>query len=353
MWIKIKNDIFDNEEIKKISFLLGVIFDKPTNSKNNKAKPYVDIDSIRESESFLKLDNIDRQLLEDSWMQFYYENDNKIKIVISNEENCYNLEEGIVFLQQPLWIILENSTNDSNFIKSIIHHFDNEDKFVIDCLNNRWIQFANAGGSGAKNQIKGELSSFDVLCAKHNSISKKYYRGFVLVDSDNDYHGQGIKEDYSKLLEFLNLSDIEWHILEKRAMENYMPDQVLFDIRSKKNTSLRPDDRACVDWINVYEYLSHVEKDFLKYNGQAPFENLHSSAKDVYKNQSKHNYEILKTGISYRDNNSHGITDDERRFKNAFPKLFLTSPFVNKNTLEERCNSNELKDIYNKIKDLL
>jgi len=353
MWIKIENDIFENEEIKKISYLLGVIFDKPINSKNSRAKPYVDIQNLSESESFQKLDTIDRQLLEDSWMQFSYEDNTKMKIVISNESDCYSLEEGTVFLQQPLWIVLENSTNDSNFIKSIIYHFDDENKYVTDCLNNRWIQFANAGGSGAKNQIKGELCSFEAMCSKHNSASNKYYRGFVLVDSDNDYLGQGIKEDYMKLIEFLDFFKIEWHVLEKRAMENYMPDQVLFNIRNKKIGSTRPDDRACVAWINVYEYLNAVEKDFLKYSGQPPFENLHNSAQDIYKNQSEHNYEILKNGINYRDNNSKGITDDERRFKNAFPKLFLTSPFVNKSSLDERCGSNELKDIYNKIKNLL
>src|SRR5690606_16519478 len=145
---------------------------------------------------------------EDSFKQYFYEDNAQIKCIVSNQNSPekYNLEEAIVFLREPLWIILENNKNDENLIKSIIFHFDNtESEYLKDCIKNRCVQFDNAGGCGnVKNLIKGRLKSFENLVAKNGSNSSKYYNAFVVIDSDRDFENQEIKQDYSTLIDYLN-----------------------------------------------------------------------------------------------------------------------------------------------------
>ena len=354
MWVEITEDIFNSDEISNLTFLLKIIFACPRSSRNTKAKLFVQIEKILKSKLFERLDSIDRGLIEDSIKQFSYEDNPIIKFKISNngDEICYKLEEAIILLNQPLWIVLENSINDSFFIKAIIHHFSDDEQYLIDCLNNGWIEFANAGGSGAKNQIKGKLLSYENISAIYNSDTIKYYRGFVILDSDNDFPGHGIKEGYNTLIEFLQSKKIPYHILEKRAMENYMPDDVILDIRQKRSTSNREEDINCVKWINVYEFLSETQKDFLNFEGHAPFTSLPVEAQNLYSNQLTANYDILMKGMSYKDTKPN-LNPDERRYKNAFPKLFIEHPLVNKINLVNRCGNDELQRINNKIKDLL
>jgi len=173
------------------------------------------------------------------------------------------------------------------------------------------------------------------------------------LDSDNDFQGQGIKEDYNNLISFLDGKNISWHILEKRAMENYMPDEVLFDVRRNKLNPSRQDDKNFLEWIGVYEYLSDIQKDYLNYSGQKAFNELATDAQIVYRNQFPTNYSILSRGISYRDNETQGIEDDERRFKNAFPRLYLTSPLISKLSLNKRCGNDEIERIITQIKKML
>jgi hypothetical protein len=356
MWIEIKSDIFTSNDYKNFSFLLNLISEKPSTSKNTKAKLYVEYDLIVETELFNRLDAIDREFIEDSFKQYFYEDDAQIKCIVSNQNSTekYNLEEAIAFLKEPFWIILENNKNDENLIKSIIFYFDNtEDEYLKDCIRNRWVQFDNAGGCGnVKNLIKGRLKSFENLVAKNGSNANKYYNAFVVLDSDRDFQGQEIKQDYSSLIDYLNEIHVKFHILEKRAMENYMPDEVLFDIRNNKSNSNDQNDIKCVNWINVYTNLNVIQKDYLKYSGHDLFTNLTIEAQALYRNQLTINFDILQTGINYRDNRP-GIETEERRFKNAFPKLFLESPLVNKKTLNQRCGSDELQRIFNSINNLL
>lgn len=352
MWIEIKNDVFETNEFEKMSFLLKVLYELPKGSSNTKGNIYVDIGNILNSNLFQNLSSTDRGLIEDSLKLLAYEDEQNIKYVISNQ-NGYNLDEALEFFREPLWIVLENSNNDSYFIKSIINHFDDEKKYVTDCLNNRWIQFANAGGSSVKHQIKEKLSSFDYLVSTHGTNNNKYYRGFVILDSDREFLGQARKDDYNNLIPYLVSNGISWHILEKRAMENYMPDEVINEIKTKKSKSKNPEDKKCVSWINVYEHLSSEQKDFTNYVGQKPFADLDPAAQNLFQNQLTTNYQILSNGISYRDNETHGIEEDERRFKNAFPRLFVQSPLVNRFTLENRCGCNELQRIYSQIKSML
>ncbi|PXY40673.1 hypothetical protein DMB65_10575 [Flavobacterium cheongpyeongense] len=356
MWVEIKSDIFTLDNYKKIIFLLGIISERPFMSNNTKAKVYVEYDLISNTDLFEKLDSIDKEFLEDSFKQYFYEDNPEIKYMVSNQirKDIFNLDEAIVLLKEPFWIILENNKNDENFIKSIIFHFDNtEDKYLTDCVKNRWIQFDNAGGCGnVKNLIKGRLNSFENLAAQNNAELKKYYQAFVILDSDKDYENQNIKQDYINLIEYLETIDVNFHILEKRAMENYMPNEVLSEIKNAKSASSDQNDIQCVKWIDVYFNLSESQRNFLKYSGHDSFDDLPNDAQELYRNQLTVNYEFLQNGMKYRDTRQN-IESEERRFKNAFPKLFLESSVINKKTLNDRCGSNELQTIFDSINSLL
>lgn len=354
MWIDIKDDIFESVDDGNLTYLLRIIFEKPRGSLNYRANLVVNIGNIIDSEIFQGLSSTDQGLIEDSVKLFAYEENIDINYIISNADaECYNLEESITFLKEPLWIVLENSKNDSNFIKALIYHFDDDKKFLTDCLKNRWIDFANASGSGAKNQIKGKLESFDNLVAQYSTKNEKYYRGFVILDGDRDNPMQSQKSDYNNLILFLDSKGIKWHILEKRAMENYIPDEVLNQVGILKGLSRKSEDKNCIKWINVYKSLQDIQKNFLKFSGQSLFTDLDAETQNLYSDQQVTNYSILHNGISYRDNETVQLDEDERRFKNSFPKLFLTSPHVNKESLKNRCGNNELQTIYNSIKSLV
>ena len=124
MWIEIKDDIFQAEEVENMNFLLRIIFERPKGSNNTRANIYVDISKVLNSPLFNSLSSTDQGLIEDSLKLFSYEEDVQVKYTISNDNNNLNLEEALVFFREPLWVVLENSANDSNFIKSIIYHFD-------------------------------------------------------------------------------------------------------------------------------------------------------------------------------------------------------------------------------------
>mgnify|MGYP000727038757 CR=1 FL=1 len=66
-----------------------------------------------------------------------------------------------------------------------------------------------------------------------------------------------------KLKTELESIGIKVHILKKRAMENYMPDEVFDEIILELTNS--KDDAILKRWINVYKKLDSIQKDFLKY----------------------------------------------------------------------------------------
>lgn len=356
MWVEIKDNIFASDDYKKLAFLLNIITEKPLQSCNTRAKLYVEYDIVSETDFYKRLDSTDREFIEDSFKQFFYEDNPQIKYVVSNQfsEDNFTLEEAIVLLREPFWIIVENNKNDESLIKSIIYHFDDtDDKYLTDCIKNRWIQFDNAGGCGnVKNLIKGRLKSFENLAAQNGTKLNKYYKAFVILDSDKDFDSQAIKQDYQILIEYLQNLNIHFHILEKRAMENYMPDEVLSEIKNIKSSSINPNDANCIKWINVYFNLTPVQKNYLKYSGHDSFDNLPMEAKELYRNQLVLNYNILQNGINYRDFRTD-IEPEERRFKNAFPRLFTESSLVNKSSLNNRSGSDELQRIFALINNLL
>ncbi|SHN45784.1 hypothetical protein [Chitinophaga sp. CF418] len=342
MWIEIKKDIFENlSDFKSLNFLLQLLTWTPDGSVQ-RYQVLIDFDKVGQFDSYKQISPFDKELIAAEFDNFvmtggktryYVTNDNKTP-------NTFNLEESIRFFIQPASIILENSKNDALFIEAIIHHFDgkieNGRQLLKEYINNGWIQFENAGGCGnVKNFIEGKLQSFNNLAQRNNRPNHHYLRCIVVLDSDKHYPGQPQKHEYDALEKYLQgISVTNYHILEKRAMENYIPDDVIIkELNGKANQS----------WINVYKYLTVDQKDFLSYNtdfsrGEDGKIFLPPLIAAVYV-LSQANLEILHKGIEYP------------RFKDEFPKLF-NNALVNKKTLRDRAGSNELEIILDKIKSL-
>lgn len=344
MWIEIDKTIFEKSDFKGINYLYQILSWFP-NGSIPRYNVFVDLSTVEIFDNYRKLTSIEydlEKLLEEEFNDFVNSHPKKsrpkYKVTSDKGQYCYNIEEAILFFNQPISIILENNKNDSYFIRAIIEYFDKEGT-VKEHLKNGWIRFENAGGcTNVMNFLKGYFQTYESIALKNNRPENQYFRGFILLDSDKEYPTQVKKKQYEDLEKELKNNGIDnIHILEKRMMENYMPDEVFKALKK----SLKQQD--LLDWIQVYETLTDEQKDYLDYHkgSKISWNTLTGELAKLYKPISPTNYNKIKDGFKYPD------------FKTAFPKLFLDSPHVNKQSLKNRVATSELEDILQKIKNIL
>jgi len=75
------------------------------------------------------------------------------------------------------------------------------------------------------------MNSFENLPKENH----KYLRCFVLVDSDKKFPNDTTKQNRVNLFQFLDSLGIPYHELEKREMENYLPDEVFETIEDNND----------------------------------------------------------------------------------------------------------------------
>lgn len=356
MWVNINSSIFSNiSYARDVKQLINFAFEGSLDIEKIKIKLFSEYDEIVDSAVFNELDLVDQELLEEIFKEFYYADNCNINYSVSeenknNEKSIFTLEEAKEFFKESFAIVLENGKNDSHFIKSILYHFDKNIEFYNHAIEKRWIVFDHAGGcSSVINLIKGKLSPFETLASKYGANTSKYVRGIVILDSDKKHPLSDEKENTKINRKYLEEQNIWLHVLEKRAMENYLPDEVLTSLKSLKSKSRRQADINCIKWINVYENLNNSQKDFLKYEGFDVREFLEHEIDQLFSNVHQTQREILSHGISY---NNFSLPADEINFKNSFPLLFNDN-LVNKKTLLNRSGTNELTQLLSKIKELL
>jgi hypothetical protein len=247
----------------------------------------------------------------------------------------FNVDEAIRFFRQPVSILLENGLNDSYFVLALFKYYDKKGKLKRH-YQEGWLEFENAGGcTNIPNSIDTALGSFKTL----SKIDKTHYlRYFVLFDSDRAYPGMPLKPDKEKVHKYLTEKKIPFHILEKREMESYLPDEVIQDLAKKHDSP----------YLKAYLTLRSEQKDHfdmekgLKKNRTD--NNWNKQEKDLYNDLTDDKWKVLKNGIDieYVDSN----------FKKEFPKNF-EHPAVNRATLGSRCGTKELQEIVDAIKQLL
>jgi hypothetical protein len=251
--------------------------------------------------------------------------------VISNiETSNFSPEEALVILEKELKLILENSENDAFFIKSLMKNFKKKSKKINKHLSEGWLSFSMGGGSTIPNVIRSEKQWFENNKDKFPKESYVYLRCFVLIDSDKAYPNALI-EAKQNWIKFFKENHVQYHILAKREIENYMPDIVFDTIQNNR------------EYIDAYLALSAIQKDYFdieKGFNNKNYKQLPLDIQDLYSAIPDRHKEILRKGL------------DMDKFKSEFPKLFLDER-VNNENLQERCGTNELQDILDKITDLL
>lgn len=298
---------------------------------------------VFESEVFNSLDKNDKDILADSFNASIIDSTKRegetVKVSTRDTSmdtlKVFSPKEVVDYIQEPLCVLLENDLYDGRFIRCLIHNFGSDR--VKRALEQNKIRMGNSGGCGnTKNTLTERLRGF---CYK-----TKFLRVCIVWDGDHEYPGKKVTK-YDKDIEDLDTMGIRYHILYKREMENYMPEDAVRTLVSPQFTS----------WFNAYNAMSDVQKDHYDMNDgfkyskvqytSANREQLPDGVKELYADVSDANFDILKDGLKIGN------------FKDAFSSAFESSPFANKAALLARTasqeNSDELQEIADMINHLL
>ncbi len=326
MLIEIQADVFDSTEwegqIRKIiqDFAYKRRYDY-----------FIDLSVVGKTEVFENLYESNKELIVEYFNKQINEN-REIDYFISNSENSkvtFSVEDSIKFFNQPVQIILENNNNDSYFIDALINNFKKSGKKIKRFKEERWLSYAMGGG--AENII-----NFIEAEKKGNEGNNKFLRCFVLVDSDLECP-KTPNPKRRTLESYLELNEIPYHVLEKREMENYMPDEIIENIPKGG------------DFITTYLKLVESQKDFIDLEAgfQSNKETLEKRKRDVFEF-----YQDLDE--KQIENLRYGLKDNFGNFKSEFPKLFeeATQDGLINRTKHQK-DPKELQNILNKINALL
>ena len=328
MVVKLEEDLFNEESVRNVTDLLSIL------TRKNRYVVICEYQTIRQTEVYLNLIEEHRKILEDNFVSGIQASQEDISEFIisakkSKGDKIFDIDEGIFYFQQQVLIILENSNNDGYFIDAIIKNFDNE--IIKANKQNNWIKYENAGGfNNIENVIKRHVKEIPKNFPKKKH---KYLRCIVIVDSDKKYPQDKLSRTRLSLMNFLDENEIMCHILEKREMENYIPDEAIEDISQNNN------------YLLDYLGLSNIQKDYFDIEKGL-----------IDKDQEKQLYNNLSQ--KQKDNLSSGFTHEiiKRKYKREFPKLFA-GPKVTKKSLlkriEHQQDSDELNTSVSKIQSLL
>lgn len=351
MLVEILKDIFDNVEN---NLLLNEIYFQFGEKHKLLIRDDEDIDALMNSSWYNNLSDFYQETIRKSIIWSMNNSTKEPKCIISSQNSsCFGLKEALKYLEQPFIIVIENRKNDAFFIDCLLKNFPKEGRNIIHFKNERWLKYGMGGGSTISQDIDAELESFsNPIFVKERYI---YLRYFVIIDSDRRYPNFQLTKDKNDIIEKLNQNNIPYHILEKREIENYLPDEAFEEIKDNQ------------EFISEYLKLKPIQKDYFnlelgfgsRSNQYIAFNKLPIEEQEFYFDLSDSQKEIFRSKSLQKINNTERVN-----FKEDFPKLFLSEK-VNKSNLLERCNhhfdhdeshpfdKNELPNLLKKINELL
>lgn len=331
MLVEFDKGIFENaDNNNKFIFLYNLaLIDRRYNI-------FTDIEDIKEFPIYLQLTDSDKGILNEYYVKQVQESsvvDYQIMEKTEGENYQLDLAEAIAFLNQPLIIILENSQNDRHFFETVVKNFKKRGKNIARHLTKRWIRYGNAGGCTNIEAFINEMIASYAGLPKNPSF---YLRCFVLIDSDSQHPGD-VKSERSKLVTFLQGHKVPFHILIKREMENYIPDELF--VEADGNAAFK----------NTYLELDPLQKDYMDIEEgiiAKDLDNIFSPIHILYSNLSDSQINSIR---------NKGLAMDN--YKSAFPLLFASDK-VNQENLMARiahqgAHSDELGNILDKINELI
>jgi len=334
MIIQVNDEVFEesDEVIAKLDKFFHTINDRHFWLIDS----YKNIETIRDSKWYKGLRPMYKNLIDNYIISSATKK--KIDVLkIANTDENFNIDEAIVYLSQPLIVILENSFNDGKFINAIIKAFPEKGIKISKHIENKWLEYGNGNGcTGIVNFIKEKLNNYQNLPNKNKN---KYLKCFVIVDSDSKFREMPFSNGREILVDFLNENSIEYHILEKREIENYLPDEVIATIEGND------------DFIQAYlKMKSPFQKDYFDLENGFPdkrFNDFDTNIQTLYS-------DLIAIDINTFRKQKMKI---EGGYKNKMPDLFshklITKDALLNKTKHQIKDSKELETILIKISKLL
>lgn len=333
MTVSIDTGVFENADNFQSLNHLFVLFEK------GKHTLYLNND-ISHSAWVNDTNNITRTFCEVEFKNSAYlsQNDVKLKICNSNEieNNIYSVEDAYILLDNDSIVWIENGTSDKLFLLSIIDNFRECDEIKKN-IKNRWIDFRGVGG---KNEFIKEINNELKKFRRETLPNEKYIRALIILDSDRKYPKETLSDYHLKLQEYCIEKNINCHILEKREMENYLPNDAFIGFSHTHPI------------VNSYLSLNNLQQSYYDFEDGFKGKNI---------NSFDENTQNLFDGMPPADE-AHLRVGFDRAIKDGFyskkeiPKLFKSKNISRENLLikcEDQENPEEIMEIIKKLQHLL
>lgn len=197
------------------------------------------------------------------------------KIGIGSRDTEISPDVALRIFSLPSLIILENSINDWQIIKSICEKYEKKKskkniyRRIILAIRNKTLRASNAGG---KNNIINIMK--DLLENEYKGIYK--FKLISIFDSDRINNSNDLPDDSKPIVSYFKNKPVNyyseafwepqdvslWHMLHKREFENYLPITVIQDILdlpeaiSEYLKGLHPVDH---DFIDIESKIPNVD----------------------------------------------------------------------------------------------
>lgn len=251
-------------------------------------------------------------------------------VTIIPKGDC-SLDNAIKFIDDPLYIIVENETSDSLFLNRLFEIYPDPGMELQNARKLNHLVYYPAGGRNETIKTIANLSN------KKQSPYKP--RIFVFIDSDKRYPGQPHDNVLQQIVDSCAANDFPLHILYKREIENYIPKEVLQKL--------------------IPFSLSHITEEFCKLNPhqwdffdlEKGFKNSQPLPEDElfseFSDKKNKRYDTLRRGFQI---------DKDFNVKKELYKMVQDEEFNAKNVnyrCEHQPERNELLNLLFKIKNRL
>jgi hypothetical protein len=307
MKVRIDKRVIEQGDTKDLRFLLDLIghkigctllLDEP-------------VENIRPG-----LSEMDEEMMKEAFgitLRESLEPDCEVKMGAEQEDvrKEFSLKEAILYLKQPLDVLVENNLTDPHLLRAISRCYEGKKDTLKECECNGDLSYENGGGcTNMGNWLEAKMGSWQ--------NRTKFLRLFVVMDSDKRYPTDSSR--HAKLENLLNQYGIPYHVWHKRSMENYLPAQAYSSTTARMG-----------QWKRAYEALEPEQRDYycvaegFKKDLDARCTNRFSipEIENLYQTVGNGNYQILLSGCPMGD------------FKTSFPALFDDARYVNRKTLDE------------------
>ena len=336
MVVRFEKDVFENPpSLHELDHLWSVIEERHQAYLNDEEI----INTILQSDWFNDARSSIKESVKNAIVKSIQSGKQEEGITVSKQANVnFSIIEARRYLEQNFQIILEHSINDGYFIDTIIRSFKRKSKKIKRLKEQGLIEYGLGGGSSVEAMIRSKMAIFngDIF----SKPEARYLRCYVIFDSDCKYPDDELEVGKNNLIRFLDENNIPWHMLEKREVENYLPDEAYTGIVGNRG------------YVDAYLKLDPIQKDYFDiekgFDGRR-FDQLDKKVKDLFEDLTEGDKDVFKK------NNLKKING--QNFKAEFPKLFELE-YVTQENLLYRCSHHdpdEKKHPYNpnELPDLL